>query len=75
MRVNNIIFSAPIAVVEMSQLSKGINGKPFNNTYCWGVKFEEETIVKVSAYLDSALVAQFVYESELHTNTKEIEYV
>ena len=64
MKIHNILVIDSIAVVEMSQLSQGINHKPFNNTYCWIVEFKGEIIVSVKAYLDSALVAQFVNENE-----------
>jgi len=30
--------------------------KTFNNTYCWVVKFENDIIIEVRAYVDSALV-------------------
>ena len=30
----------------------------FENRYCWIVYFEQETIVRVRAYLDSAKVAE-----------------
>ncbi len=64
MKVHNIIVAESVAVVEMSQLSTGINNEPFNNTYCWIVKFQGDTIVEVKAYLDSALVQRFVTEME-----------
>ena len=64
MIIHNLIVVDSIVIVEMSQISKGINGKPFNNTYCWIVKFEGEMIVEVKAYLDSALVQQFITENE-----------
>ena len=49
----------------MVQLSYSINDKPFNNTYCWLVKFENEVIVHVRAYLDSALVQALVSENPI----------
>ncbi len=41
LKVSNILIAedAPIAIVEMVQLSYSINDKPFNNTYCWRAKF------------------------------------
>ena len=67
LKVSNILIAedAPIAIVEMVQLSYSINGKPFNNTYCWLVKFENEVIVHVRAYLDSALVQALVSENPI----------
>ncbi len=60
LEVNNIIIAAeePIAIVEMHQLSATLDDKPFNNYYCWIVKFEGDLIVEVKAYLDSTLVKQ-----------------
>ena len=65
LKVSNILITedTTIAIVEMIQLSYSINDKPFNNTYCWIVKFENEIIVHVRAYLDSALVQALVNEN------------
>ena len=65
LKVSNILITedTTIAIVEMIHLSYSINDKPFNNTYCWIVKFENEIIVHVRAYLDSALVQALVNEN------------
>ena len=67
LKVSNILITedTTIAIVEMIQLSYSINDKPFNNTYCWLVKFENEVIVHVRAYLDSALVQALVSENPI----------
>ena len=67
LKVSNILIAedTTIAIVEMIQLSYSINDKPFNNTYCWIVKFENEIIVHVRAYLDSALVQELVNENPI----------
>ena len=67
LKVSNILITedTTIAIVEMIQLSYSINDKPFNNTYCWLVKFENEVIVHVRAYLDSALVQALVNENPI----------
>ncbi len=64
LKVNNIIVEENYAVVEMISLSTALNGIPFNNTYCWIVKFENEIIVEVRAYVDSALVQKVIDENE-----------
>jgi ketosteroid isomerase-like protein len=64
LKVNNIIVQGDNAVVEMISLSTALNGMPFNNTYCWIVKFEKEIIVEVRAYVDSALVQKIIDENE-----------
>src|ERR1035438_10719533 len=35
LKVKNIVVQEEIAVVELESLSTALNGKPFNNTYCW----------------------------------------
>jgi acetolactate decarboxylase len=41
MKVDHTLVSGNIAVVEMTQTSTALNGKPFPNTYCWVVRFVE----------------------------------
>lgn len=62
--VTNLLTSGDTAVVELEARSTALNGKPFNNTYCWVVRFENDVIVEVRAYLDSALVKQLIEENE-----------
>ncbi len=64
LKINNIIVQGNTAVIEMESLSTALNGKPFNNTYCWIVEFENKLIVKVHAYVDSALVQKIIDENE-----------
>jgi uncharacterized protein len=64
LRVTNILVDGDRAAVEMESLSTALNGKPFDNTYCWVVRFSNEIIVEVRAYLDSALVQRLIDENE-----------
>jgi ketosteroid isomerase-like protein len=64
LKVNNIIVQNDTAVVEMESLSTALNGKPFNNTYCWVCRFEDDIIMEVRAYVDSALVQRLINENE-----------
>jgi ketosteroid isomerase-like protein len=64
LRVTNIITSHDIAVVELEALSTALNGIPFTNRYCWICRFDQEKIVEVRAYLDSALVQKLIDENE-----------
>ncbi|MGZ7109591.1 MAG: nuclear transport factor 2 family protein [Methanobacterium sp.] len=64
LKVNNILLDGNTAVVEMESLSTALNGKPFNNTYCWIVEFQNDVICKVRAYVDSALVQSVIDENE-----------
>jgi len=64
LKVNHILVKDSTAVVEMENLSTALNGKPFNNTYAWIVKFENKIVVEVRAYVDSALVQMVLNENE-----------
>ena len=64
MKVNHIIVSGDEAVVEMESLSRLKDGKPFRGTYCWVMRFDGDVIVKVHAYVDSALVKNVLEEYE-----------
>jgi ketosteroid isomerase-like protein len=56
--------SGNISVVEMTSTSTALNGKPFPNTYCWVVRFVNDIITEVRAYVDSFLVKQVIDENE-----------
>ena len=64
LRVTNILVEGDSAAVEMESLSTALDGKPFDNRYCWIVTFSEGNIVEVRAYLDSALVQRLIDENE-----------
>ena len=64
LRVINLLVDGDTAVVELQSLSTALNGKPFNNRYCWIARFSNGTIVEVRAYLDSALVQRLIDENE-----------
>ena len=64
LRVTNILVNGDSAAVEMESLSTALNGKPFDNKYCWILHFSDGTIVEVRAYLDSALVQRLIDENE-----------
>ena len=63
LRVTNILVDGESAAVEMESLSTALDGKPFDNRYCWIVRFSEGTIVEVRAYPDSALVRRLIEEN------------
>jgi uncharacterized protein len=65
LKVDHTFVSGNIAVVEMTQTSTTLNGKPFPNTYCWVVGFGDDSrITEVRAYVDSFLVKQVIEENE-----------
>ena len=65
LKVDHTFVSGNIAVVEMAQTSTALNGKAFPNTYCWVVRFGDDSrITEVRAYVDSFLVKQVIDENE-----------
>lgn len=64
LRVDNVIVSGDEAAVEMASLSMAKNGKPFDNTYCWVVRFADGVIIEVRAYVDSVVVQRVIDENE-----------
>jgi ketosteroid isomerase-like protein len=69
LRVSNLLMDGDTAAVELESLSTALNGKPFDNRYCWIARFSNGTIVEVRAYLDSALVKQLIDENERAPST------
>jgi ketosteroid isomerase-like protein len=65
LHVEHLIVKGDQAVVELHSLATAKNGMRFDNRYCWIVSFEGERIVRVHAYLDSAMVAQLFKENPL----------
>jgi uncharacterized protein len=53
------------AVVELHSLATAKNGMRFDNCYCWVVDFRDGLIVRVRAYLDSAMVARLFQENPI----------
>ena len=53
------------AVVELHSLATAKNGMRFDNRYCWVVYFRNNVIVRVRAYLDSAMVARLFDENPI----------
>jgi hypothetical protein len=51
------------AVVELHSLATAKSGMRFDNRYCWVVYFRDGVIVRVRAYLDSAMVARLFDEN------------
>ena len=71
LRVTNILVDGDSAAVELESLSTALNGKPFDNRYCWVVHFSNGTIMDVRAYLDSALVQCLIDENEPSASQQE----
>ena len=66
LQVENLIVKDDQAVVELHSMATAKNGMRFDNRYCWVVSFKEQTIVRVRAYLDSAMVARLFEQNPLN---------
>lgn len=60
-----LIVNGDEVVVELHSLAIAANGMRFDNRYCWIVLFENMKIVRVRAYLDSAMVVQLFEENPI----------
>ena len=65
LHVEHLLVKDDQAVVELRSLATAKNGMRFDNYYCWVVYFKDEVIVKVRAYLDSAMVSQLFTENPI----------
>ncbi|GAB2886371.1 nuclear transport factor 2 family protein [Microbulbifer echini] len=63
MEVKRIFVDGDYAIAEMEGICTALNGKRYNNTYCWIVKFEKGLITEATAYVDSALIQQILDEN------------
>lgn len=59
-----ILVDGNQAAVELYARATSKAGVQFHNDYCWVCRFEDETIVEVRAYLDSALVAKVIQRGD-----------
>ena len=65
LHVENLIVNDDQAAVELHSLATAKNGMRFDNRYCWVVYFRDGVIVRVRAYLDSAMVARLFEENPI----------
>jgi ketosteroid isomerase-like protein len=63
--VEHLLVKGDHVVVELSSSAVARNGMRFDNRYCWVVEFRNDTIVRVRAYLDSAMVARLFEENPI----------
>ncbi|HYP85300.1 nuclear transport factor 2 family protein [Variovorax sp.] len=64
LRVVNVMTDGTLATVEMQSMATAANGMRFDNRYCWVVRIENDKIVQVRAYLDSALIQRLFDENQ-----------
>ena len=65
LHVEHLIVKGNQATVELHSLATARNGMRFDNYYCWVVLFLVDKIVRVRAYLDSAMVARLFEQNSL----------
>src|SRR4029434_1299397 len=65
LHVEDLIVKDDAAIVELHSLATAKNGMRFDNHYCWVVYFRYEVIVRVRAYLDSAMVVRLFEENPI----------
>jgi uncharacterized protein len=65
LQVEHLLVKDDEAVVELHSLATAKNGMRFDNRYCWVVYFQDGVIVRVRAYLDSAMVARLFDENPI----------
>ena len=65
LHVEDLLVKDDQAVVELHSLATAKNGLRFDNRYCWVVYFRGGLIVRVRAYLDSAMVARLFEENPI----------
>ena len=65
LQTEHLLVKDDEAVVELHSLATAKNGMRFDNRYCWVVYFRDGIIVRVRAYLDSAMVARLFEENPI----------
>jgi uncharacterized protein len=65
LHTEHVIVQGDQSVVELHSLATAKNGMRFDNRYCGVVYFRDGVIVRVRAYLDSAMVARLFQENPI----------
>ena len=72
LHVEHLLVKSSMAIVELHSLATAKNGMRFDNYYCRLFYFRRGLIVRVRAYLDSALVVAQLFEENPFHNTSSI---
>ena len=64
LKIQSVLTDGDWAVVELRSYATAKSGMRFDNRYCWVIRFNDEMIEEVRAYLDSALVQKLIDENE-----------
>jgi uncharacterized protein len=63
LHVDGLFIDGDVAIVELHSKATAKNGFRFDNHYCWVCYFKNNKIIRVRAYLDSAMVARLFAEN------------
>ena len=63
-KITNVLVSGDWAIVENTGQSTTKKGEPYNMQFCWICRFENEKIVEVRMYMDTALAKRTIEENE-----------
>ena len=63
LHVDGLFIAGDVAIVELHSKATAKNGFRFDNHYCWVCYFKNDKIIRVRAYLDSAMVARLFAEN------------
>jgi uncharacterized protein len=63
LHVDGLFIDGDVAIVELHSKATARNGMRFDNHYCWVCYFKDNRIIRVRAYLDSAMVARLFAEN------------
>jgi ketosteroid isomerase-like protein len=63
LHVDGLFIDGDVAIVELHSKATANNGFRFDNHYCWVCYFKNNKIIRVRAYLDSAMVARLFAEN------------
>ena len=65
LHVDDLFVDGDVAIVELHSKATAKNGLRFDNHYCWVCHFRDNKIVRVRAYLDSAMVTRLFAENPI----------
>jgi uncharacterized protein len=63
LHVDGLFIDGDVAIVELHSKATAKNGFRFDNHYCWVCYFKDNKMIRVRAYLDSAMVARLFAEN------------
>ena len=56
MEVHRLVAEGDYVVAQTSGTAETLDGKPYNNSYCWIIEVQNGKFVEVTEYLDTELV-------------------